>query len=152
MEQLTDTGDREAWTTRLERPFQLESPFRGESFALLLRVADTTITHEEQARLSERIVGLGCRYAVCVGHACSSWDDSIDMAHLATDANFDPPESELVMTTWHDDESIEDVAEFFVRATSFDGFEPRRFLVVCLGGDEADYVQVRDAVGTCLRT
>ncbi|MCE9595633.1 MAG: hypothetical protein K8S98_15705 [Planctomycetes bacterium] len=152
MEQLTDIGDREAWSTRLARPFLLESPFSGGSFALLLRVLDTTITREEQTRLSERIVRLGCRYAVCAGHGCSSWDDSIDMAHLATDANFDPPDSEFVMTTWHDDESIEDVAEFFVRATRFEGFEPRRFLVVCLGGDEADYVQVRDAVRTCLRT
>jgi hypothetical protein len=83
---------------------------------------------------------------VCTGHECSSWDDSIDSAHIETDPDLSPPDSKFVMTTWHEQESIRDVAEYFVHAAKFDGFEPERFLVVCVGGDEAAYFRARHAV------
>ncbi len=37
------------------------------------------------------------------------------------------------MTTWHDQEPLQDVAEFFVRNTAFDSFEPDLFLIVAVG-------------------
>jgi hypothetical protein len=151
MEPLHADGGREAWAARLERPFRFDSPFRGKPFVLLLWVLDETVTPEEQSELSAAIVRLGCRYAVCAGHEGSSWDDSIDWAYLETDADFSPPDSEFVMTTWHDDEPIEDVAEFFALSAKYEGFVPERFLVVCLGGSDADYARVRDAVSTHLR-
>lgn len=143
MEQILAAKGREAWATSLERPYDFESPFGGLEFAMLLVVHDTTIRSEEQRHLSDQFVGQGCRYAVCAGHRCSSWDDSIDMAHLATDPNFEFRESTVVMTTWHEEESIEEVAEFFAYWARWDGFEPERFLVVVLGGDDASYFAVR---------
>jgi len=146
METIFHSPTRTAWATRLERPFRLEAPFQGRTFSLLLAVYDTTVTSEEQQALSEQIVRQGCRYAVCTGHECSSWDDSIDSAHIETDPDLSPPDSKFVMTTWHEQESIGDVAEFFVHAAKFDGFEPERFLVVGVGGDEAAYFRARHAV------
>jgi hypothetical protein len=145
VEQILATESRSAWATRLDRPSDLISPFAGAEFACLLVVRDTSITGQEQASLSELLVAQGCRYAVCAGHECASWDDSIDRAYIATDADFDPPDSTFVMTSWHEDESIEEVAEFFARCTRFDGFNPCRFLVLCLGGDDASYEEIRDA-------
>ena len=37
------------------------------------------------------------------------------------------------MTTWHENEPLEDVAEFFLRGTCFDTFFPSRFVAVCIG-------------------
>jgi hypothetical protein len=145
VEQILAAKSRSVWATKLDRPFDLTSPFAGEEFACLLVVRDTSITGQEQASLSELLVAQGCRYAVCIGHECSSWDTSIDTAYIATDANFDPPDSTLVMTSWHEDESIEEVAEFFFLCTCFDDFDPCRFLVLCLGGDDASFEEVRDA-------
>jgi hypothetical protein len=152
VEQLSAPRGREVWATRLERPFRLHSPFDGGPFVLLLWVLDETVTLEEQSELSAAIIRFGCRWAMCTGHACSSWDDSIDWAHLSTYPDFNVPESEHVMTTWHDEESIEDIALLFVCGTSFDWFVAERFFVVCLGGREADYVRVRDAVSIQLRS
>ncbi|MFN0006610.1 MAG: hypothetical protein ACKVXR_01780 [Planctomycetota bacterium] len=146
MEPIFSSPSRQAWATRLQRPFKLEAPFEGRSFALLLAVYDTTVTPEEQSDLSQQIVRQGCRYAVCTGHECSSWDDSIDWAHLETDPDFDPPDSGFVMTTWHEEDSIRDVAEFFVHSAKYDGFTPERFLVVLVGGDDAAYFRARHAV------
>ncbi|MEM7307933.1 MAG: hypothetical protein AAF682_14745 [Planctomycetota bacterium] len=151
MEQIFAADEREAWAVQLQRPFELASPFSGAGFALLLAVYDPSVTDDEQARLSERFVAEGCRYAVCTGDRCSSWDDAIDTAYLASEPDFQPSDATFVMTTWHEEEPLGDVAEFFMRSARFDGFEPRRFLAVCVGGDEACFARLRDAVRTQLR-
>ena len=150
MEHFFSDGSRNAWAASLARPFVFKSPCDGEDFALLLVAFDESITADEQSGLSDELVKRGCRYAVCAGSDCSSWDDSIDMAYLATDPGYAPPDDRFVMTTWHDDEPLGDVAEFFVRNTSFDRFEAKHFLVVCLGGSREDYERTRDAVKSCL--
>ena len=81
---------------------------------------------------------------MCAGYECSSWDDWIDVAYLETSPDYDPPDSTFVMTTWHEEETLGDVAEFFATSARFEGFEPTRLLVVCLGGDDASFEHVRD--------
>ena len=118
---------------------------------MLLLVADESITQEEQVALSSEFVRQGCRYAVCAGHSCSSWDDSIDCAFLETDPQYSPPDDKFVMTSWHEDEPIDDIANFLVMCTSFDDYEATAFVVICLGGDAQAYGEVRDAVSRRLR-
>lgn len=55
----------------------------------------------------------------------------------------DPP---FVMTSWHDDESVEEAIAFFAQNTGFDGWAPRDFVVLVLGGTEQECVEVREAV------
>ena len=46
------------------------------------------------------------------GNACSSWDDSVDIANLEEFDYGEIPEAKLVMTTWHEKESIKEVFWF----------------------------------------
>jgi hypothetical protein len=49
-----------------------------------------------------------------LGNNCSSWDDSVDYANLELfNHNPIPPES-FVLTTWHENESLEE-AMFFIK-------------------------------------
>jgi hypothetical protein len=142
--------DYEVWFSRLDRPFPFSSPFGGRDFALMLVVADPSVTADERWAVSTDIVRRGCRYVVCTGHDCALWDDSIDWAELqATD--FSPPDDRFIMTTWHEDDSLEDVAEWFRWRTVFDDFVPTRFLVVLLGGDAATEGHVRSAIERVFR-
>lgn len=153
MENIVDSAAFSAWAMRLTRPFKFASPFGTKDFALLLFVGDEAVTAEEQAVISDAVVACGCRYAVCAGVDCSSWDTAIDLAYIATDPDFSPDDSAFVMTTWHEDESIEEIAEFLVFSATYEGFgdpPPRRYLVACVG-DEAAYVAARDAVREQLR-
>lgn len=133
MQQILDNSDESVWFAVLQRPWLFETPFKDEEYVVLLVVNDDSITPDEQEGLSQQFVATGCRYAVCFGHECSTWDDSIDYAYLETDPNFDPPEDRFVMTTWHENEPIEDVVEFFCSNTSFDDFVPKKFLILFLG-------------------
>lgn len=128
------------------RPFRFASPFASGEFALMVVVATDDVSPEEQMALSRAFIDEGCRYAVCTGHECTTWDDSIDLACILKDPDFDPPDEEHVMTTWHDDEPLEEVARFFLNCTTFDDWVPRRFLALVVGGDQADEAAVEAAL------
>ncbi|MBX9626749.1 MAG: hypothetical protein K2X82_23310 [Gemmataceae bacterium] len=143
---MAKTGDYDVWVSRIDRPFSLSAPFGGEEFALLLVVADPVVSDEERAAISNQIVRQGCRYAVCAGYDCPRWDDAIDWAHLGTDPDFTPPDERFVMTTWHEHDSLEEVAYFLRWTTAFDRFVPRHFLALVLGGSADDEARIRSAV------
>jgi hypothetical protein len=146
MDRLTQSSDCDVWVARVDRPFQFTSPFAGQDCAVLLLAADPAITPEERAAVSAELVRQGCRYAVCAGHQCSAWDDAIDWAFLATSPTFTPPDERFVMTTWHSDDPLEDVVEFFRWNTTFDDFIPTRFLALILGGEADVEEQVRSTL------
>nr|WP_297526109.1 hypothetical protein [uncultured Roseateles sp.] len=88
------------------------APFRA------VIVADLPVTAAQQNRISDWLVGGGCLYAMAWGVAASSWDDAIDWASIARSDGADVPESSLVMTTWHDGETLSEVFDFAIRCAS----------------------------------
>ena len=132
MELLASTDRQEVWIDELRRPYSLASPFAGMEYVCILFANDELTTKAEQNLISERLIETGCKYAVCAGHNCSSWDDSVDMAHLAM-YDFNPPEDEHVMTTWHENESVEEILHFGLNNTDFDRHEFVRYLILFVG-------------------
>lgn len=69
------------------------------------------------------------------GIDCSLWDDSIDEANIAKFFPKSVPADQFVMTTWHSDESIDDVF-FYAKHNallSYDDVELEDLLVVDIG-------------------
>ena len=58
------------------------------------------------------MVESGCLYMMAWGQECSTWDDSVDWANIDKHDKGEIPEDEFVVTTWHDDEPLEDVFWF----------------------------------------
>lgn len=127
----------------LRRPYRFEKPVAGE-FVLLLHVSEASVTPDEQRSLSEAIAASGCRYALCRGVGCSSWDDSLDEASVWAEIQGQP--RPFLMTTWHEHESLEDLLEFMLLNTGFDDFVPRAFVVAELGGEGRVLAQARVAL------
>ena len=136
MGELAQRGQRRLWLEKLERPYHFVSPFGGSEFVVLILAEDRSITADEQMSVSQQLVSQGCRYALAMGIDASSWDTSIDLAYIQNDPRLEPAEDSFVMTTWHDDESPEEVAEWLIVNTAFDHFVPVNFLVLCLGSSE----------------
>lgn len=65
-----------------------------------------------QASVSSWFVQAGCLYALSVGAACSSWDDSIDKANLEEFEFDEIPPTRFVMTTWHEDSPLSELFWF----------------------------------------
>lgn len=143
---MATSEDKQVWFHELSRPYRLDAPFPGEVYVCILFANDETITEQEQAAISEQLVGTGCRYAVCARHECSTWDTSVDTAYLATDEHFSPPEETFVMTSWHERESVEDVVFHGLMCTIFDDHNFKRYLVLFIGPRAGLRDQVRRAI------
>ncbi len=96
----------------------MEGPFAA------VVLIDMTVNAEWRHTVSEWLVDQGCLYMMAHGDNCSLWDDSVDIANLeAFDWNFDDiPDNKHVTTTWHEDESLEEV--FFFAKTCALPFSP----------------------------
>lgn len=126
----------------LRRPYEFTSPFGGAAFAALLLVLDPAVTKAEQKALAEQLVAQACRYAVCAGFDCSSWDDAIDWASVMTEVEGRPGHG-FVMTTWHPDQSLEEVVDFFQRHVSIDDNPPVHRVAILVGEDQAQQRELR---------
>lgn len=111
------------------------SPFDGAAFPCLIWDHDGRFTETQRSELARTLIQVGCRYAVCGGVSCEKWHDVIDMEFVALhlDDSDDLLKAEFVMTTWHDYESPDEVAFFFVLNTNFDDHDFRRYLVLHIG-------------------
>lgn len=84
------------------------SPFK------CLVVVSENISQERQSEISNWLVKSGCFVMCAWGKNCSSWDDSVDFANIEQ-FNYEPiPPESFVLTTWHENESLEEVM-FFIK-------------------------------------
>lgn len=132
----------------------LDSPFYGEAFAMLV-VARRVASHEEKAAVLEPLVRAGCRYIVCWGVECTQWDTAGDYASMnvhGVEGALKP--EHFVSTTWHDDEPLEEAVWHLLYLTSYeveredDFVQAERFLVVLVGGSEAEHADTRAALAS----
>lgn len=76
-----------------------------------------------QTAVSDWIVNSGCLFLMAWGRDCSSWDDSVDIANLEQFDFGDIPDEHFVMTTWHDEDTLEDMFVFCLLLATCTGFE-----------------------------
>ncbi len=75
-------------------------------------VIETEVTPEWRDQISEWLVRSGCLYMMAWGKRCSDWDTSVDDANLAMFNFGEIPEDSFVMTTWHENETLEEAFWF----------------------------------------
>ncbi len=147
MDPIIHTDSRTIWFKRATRPYAFVAPPGVTEFALLLVLGDEATSPEEQELLSEQFVRAGCRNAVCFGPTSGTWDDSIDWVTVMDDVNGRP--GPLVMTSWFDQDPLEDAVHFFEHCTTVDEWVPQHFVVFVLGGDPGLEREVRNALLEC---
>lgn len=98
--------------------------------------------------LSDMIINANCKFACAAGHNCSSWDDSIDWAVIASKPDFSPQGNDLVMTTWHEADSTSEPISFALNCTNSDEHDFKKYLVLVVGSDKAMGAEVKDAIAT----
>ena len=111
------------------------APFRA------VVVLDGPYSPNWQNKASNWLVESGCLYMMAWGEGCSSWDDSVDWAHIAKYPD-GAPEADFVMTTWHEGEPLIGVF-WFARFCAHDPYDLiEHSLIVHIGEKdrEADFL------------
>ncbi len=132
---VLEMNDKNISTATLKRPFDVFDIKIQAPYACLVYSTEYT-TKEEMERVSNWIVSSGCRFAVCAGVECSQWHDAIDWAYISSDPNYSPPESRFVMTSWHEEESLEEVVWFWLMCTFCDDDIFENHLLLIIGESE----------------
>ena len=79
------------------------APFRA------VIAAEIQTSTQWRNEVGDWLVRQGCLFAMAWGQDCSHWHDAVDWANIMA---FDPnpvPDEAHVMTTWHEDQSLEEV-------------------------------------------
>lgn len=152
MRLLAQQQDKRFWYLRLEPPYDTPIPSFGRPFVAIVVACDPNITVEQQAHISTQLVERDCRYMLAWGINASTWDDSVDMAYLNTDPNFSPPDDRHVMTTWHDNESLDTVVWFALANTNFDSHHFCDFMVVMIGANPKTETKLLRAIQNQVRS
>ena len=85
---------------------------------------------EWQAAASLWLVQQGCRYMMAWGIKCSTWDDSVDYANLQIFGTEQLQDDKLVMTTWHENETLKDVFIFSRNSALHPTLELNEILII----------------------
>jgi len=67
------------------------------------------------------------------GIDATDWDSSVDMAFIASDPDFNPPDERFIRTTWHDNQSIAEVLWFACNCTNFDAHDFHDYVMIMVG-------------------
>lgn len=83
-----------------------------QSYYIILIVGTKQILPEWRNWICEQIVySKLCTQAMVTGYECSIWDDVLDETYLGF-YNYQPPANNCFMTTWHENQTLDEVIEF----------------------------------------
>lgn len=88
--------------------------------------------------VSKSLIEAGCLYSLAWGQDCTLWDDSVDWAFLERHNYEDVPEEKFVMTTFHSNETLEEVIEFTKRCTEYSPVDLEDILILDFAAKERE--------------
>jgi hypothetical protein len=105
--------ERDMYLLAVDSPDQISDlALDSPHFGVLLAWNCASESPEVLLRIARKLISLGGVYFCCWGDGCELLHDSIDQVAMEVDARSDP----VIMTTWHDDESLREVLWFFINA------------------------------------
>jgi hypothetical protein len=79
-----------------------------EGYFKAVVIIEQEVSTDWRNRTSEWLVASGCKYMMAWGKDCSLWDDAVDWACITGKLSL----QDHAVTTWHEDESLEEVFYF----------------------------------------
>jgi hypothetical protein len=99
----------------IENRTDWKSTFHGKpcpKVALLILWQRPDFQPDTMGDLIKNLIDGGCRYFICAGKDSEFLHNYVDNIYLESSID----ESDDFLTTWHDDETNEDIADFFINS------------------------------------
>jgi hypothetical protein len=87
-------------------------PLEGLARFKAVLIADAEVAEMTMWETARTLIDSGCLYALTWGRDCEAWHDAIGDAYLEATDYEEVPAERQVLTTWHDDEELEEVFWF----------------------------------------
>lgn len=120
------------------------APFRA------VVVLDTAYSAEWEKLATKWLVDSGCLYMLAWGRGCEGWHDAVDWAALEKFHFGDIPDDQFVMTTWHNEETLESVFWFAGACAHHPDIELLETLLVDVGEQNrgVEFIELFDRAET----
>lgn len=99
-------------------------------------IIEDIVGRDWQMKVSGWLVKTGCLNMLAWGRECSSWDDSVDHANLEAFDYEDIPDEHFVMTTWHENQTLDEVIEFAKFSNKYDDPKLEKLLFLHIGSQD----------------
>ncbi len=96
-------------------------------------VIEDNVDSAWQAEASRWLADTGCRYMMAWGRECKTWDDSVDHANLEQFDYAEIPDDGFVMTTWHENEPLQEAIWFAKHSAHHPTLELQDLLFLHIG-------------------
>lgn len=123
-------------------------PELAYSRSRVMVVVDAEVSPEWQGQASRWIIDIGCMYMLAWGIDCTSWDDSVDHAHLEKyDYDYEQiPQDDFVITTWHPDQPLAEAFFFAKENAAHPDFELNRTIILDISRDDRSARIIREYI------
>lgn len=112
-------------------------------FACLI-YSNKNVTIDDISLVADSLISSGCLYVVCTGKDCETWHDTID--EISVMKNVEEGETKLIMTSWHENDSIEEVIWFWLNLTDFDNITFENYLALVVGESKEIENEIQQAI------
>jgi hypothetical protein len=99
-------------TIYLHLPPEHAPPALAKAASKFIVIIEAQVSNEWRNAVSDWMVDCGCLYMMAWGQDCGEWDDAVDWANLERFDFEDVPAEQSVMTTWHENEPLDEVFRF----------------------------------------
>lgn len=141
MELVYENGKTRVWRVHLIPGDAVPSFALGEEFKCVIW-STVAMGCDWRMQVADKLVADCTRYMMAGGLDGSTWDDAVDYADILRFPDFMTTDETLVMTSWHDGESLAAVLRFALRAAAFDDLWFDQLLVVWVGPLEPDWDEI----------
>ncbi|WP_434056911.1 DUF7684 family protein [Hyphococcus aureus] len=107
----------------------LPPDLRGSAFRCVVIIQES-VSIEWRDLISSWLVYGGCLYMMAWGNDCILWDDSVDYANLERFNFQEIPEEQFVLTTWHSEETLDEVFWFSKNCAHHSIIELKRTILI----------------------
>jgi len=148
MEIFFQRGRKTYYRHAITDPTDVRPALDGRAYPCLVWDHVGTFSDDERSRVARSLIVSNCRYVVAAGRLCERWHDATDWAWIKEyrDESEAIRDERHVMTSWHDDESVDDVTFFFALTTPFDDHDFTDLLVLHVGGTAIEQEVIEEGV------
>lgn len=137
---IKGVGDRNVWVHKISTPYNLEKmPFNNEPYICLTVGLNKKINTRDLKKIAKRLIDSNCIYSVSAGKKCKEMELEVDVIFVNKMGDKDYGDKEMVMTTSHSNEKIEEVVWFFFTTANHPYYIPaKNYLILFIGENDKE--------------
>lgn len=127
MKSIYKTKNKHIWLENFLETKEIIFPFNGEPFVCMIWNNKEDFVSPP---LIQKVLQENCKYFLAGGKNSENWHHYADEIHISLYPDFSPPDWEHVMTTWHENETLEEVMWFALNNTNFDHHDFKNYVLI----------------------